>query len=83
MFHTHNQHHYYNTRAANNYQPDFPPTQTTHYKKNPTKAWKQIERISVPALLSCEFKEFKKEIPRICTTNFVRNNTPNVKTTCI
>ena len=57
MFYTHNQNHYYNTRAANNYQPDFPPTQTAHYRKNAAKAWKKIERISVPALLSCEFKD--------------------------
>ena len=65
-FHTQNQNHYYTTRAANNYQPDFPPTQTAHYTKNAAKAWKQIERISVPTLLSCEFKDFKKEIPRLC-----------------
>ena len=82
MFHTHNQNHYYNTRTANNYQSDFPPTQTAHYRENAAEAWKQIERISLPALLSCEFKDFKKEIPRR-SNKLYSYNIPNVKTTCI
>ena len=67
MFHTPNQNHHFNTRTANNYQLDFPPTRTTHYgtysfKKKAGEAWNEIQRMSIPDLLNCEFRDFRKEI---------------------
>ena len=73
MFHTLNQNHHYNTMATSNYQLDFPPiqTQTTHYgtysfRKKAAEAWNEIQRMSIPDLLNCEFTDYKKEILWLC-----------------
>ena len=63
MFHTLNQNHHYNTRAANDYQTDFLPTRNTHYgtyfsRNEAAKAWNGIQRMSIPNLLNCEFIDF-------------------------
>ena len=52
MFHILNQNNNYNTRAANNYQLDFPPTRTTHcgihsVRKKAADAWNENERMSL------------------------------------
>ena len=75
MFHTINQNHHYNTRAANNYQPDFSPTWTTYYGtysfiKKAAEAWNEIQNMSTPDLLNCEFTDFKKEILRLCYNKY-------------
>ena len=68
MFHTLNQKHHYNTRAANNYELDFRPTRTTHYetysfRKKAAEAWNEIQIMNMPDLR--EFTDFKKEILRL------------------
>ena len=75
MLHTLNQKHHYNTRAANNYQFDFPATRTTHYgtysfRKKAAEAWNEVQTMSIPDLPSCEFTDFKKEILRICYNRY-------------
>ena len=69
------QNHHYNTSAANNYQLDFPPTQTTCYRaysfrKKAAEAWNKIQRMSIPDLLNCEFTDFKKEILWLCYNKY-------------
>ena len=49
MFQTLNQNHNYNTRDANNYQRDFPPTRTTHceiysFRKKAAEVWDEIKK---------------------------------------
>ena len=75
MFHKLNQNHHYKTRAANNYQLDFPPTRTTHYgaysfRKKAAEACSEIQSMSVLDLLYCEFTDFKKEILRLCCNKY-------------
>ena len=62
MFHTLNQNQHYETRVASNYQLDFPPTCTTHYgtysyRKKAAEARNEIQRMSIPDLLNCEFTD--------------------------
>ena len=52
MFHTLNQNNKCNTRAANNYQLDFPPTRTTHcgilsVRKKAADVWNENQRMSL------------------------------------
>ena len=68
MLHILNQNNNYNTRPANNYQPDFPPTQITHYgtysfRKKASEPLNEILRTSIPGLLNREFTDFKNEMP--------------------
>ena len=56
MFHTLNQNHHYNTRAANNYLLDFLSTRTSHNgayfpRKKAAEAWNEIQRMSIPDLV--------------------------------
>ena len=88
MFYTFNQNHHYTARAANNYELDFPPTQTTHFstysfRKKVAKAWNEIQRMSITDLLKCEFTTFKKKYYDFATTNIIPNTFTNVKITCI
>ena len=75
MFHTINQNHHYNTRTANNYQPDFSLTRTKHYgtcsfRKKAAEAWKEIQRMSILDLLNSEYTDFKIEILRLCYNKY-------------
>ena len=67
MFHTLNQNHHYNTRAANNCLVDFSSTQTSHNgayfsRKKTAEAWNEIKRMSILDLLKCEFKQKKEKL---------------------